>query len=40
MGEYPALSEEEIAVIAAQRLSLTSRPVTVEYFSVEHLVTR
>lgn len=39
MGEYPALSEEEIAVIALQRQSQPSRPVTVECFDVDHLVT-
>lgn len=38
MGEYPALSEEDIAVIAAQRPA-HSKPVTVEYFNVEQLVT-
>lgn len=39
MGEHPALSDEEIAVIALQRLAQTPRPVTVEYFDVERLVT-
>lgn len=39
MGEVPALSEEEIAVIAAQRPAHPVRPVTVEYLNVEQLVT-
>lgn len=39
MGEHPALSEEEIAVIALQRLAKSSPPVTIEYFDVERLVT-
>lgn len=38
MGEYPALSEEDIAVIAVQRLAQSSRPVTVEFVHVEQLV--
>lgn len=38
MGEVPALSEEDIALIAEQRSSQSAHPVTVEYFNVEQLV--
>lgn len=38
MGEYPALSEEDIAVIAVQRLVQSCRPVTVEFVHIEQLV--
>lgn len=36
MGEYPALSEEDIAMIASQRLEAV-RPARVECFDVEQL---
>lgn len=36
MGEYPALSEEDIAVIASQRLEAAHLD-RVEYFDVEQL---
>ena len=38
MGEYPALSEEDIAVIALQRQALNPLPVVIEYFGVEQWV--